>query len=109
MKKAALSAIFIGILAVAASAQSQCATIDECNALVTRLTQALNKTLDVNKANEGLIAAQKDQIAAQERLIAVKDAVAKEQDKLIEFYRKQTCDRTSFLWGIIKTTRCSVR
>lgn len=106
----------IAVGAVATSAQTQCSTVEECNGLVTTLTQALNKTLDANKAQTGVtdaqkaqIEAQKGQIQAQERLIAVKDAINAEQSKLIDFYQKQTCSTTSFLWGLIKSKKCSVR
>ena len=107
---AVVLAIGLAVMLFASSASGQttpqCATVDECNALVTRLSQALQKTLDVNAANEKLVTAQKAQIDAQEQLIKVKQVTVEQQEKLLDYYRKATCDRTSFLFGLVKTTRC---
>ena len=94
------------IFAIAGHAQQNCTDLADCNAKLDTAAQVLNKTLDINEAQKLLIASQKDEILALNRLIEVKTLLDAEKNKLIDYYRKQTCSRFSFLFGLVSFRKC---
>ena len=103
MKKLLITTLFcLTLFCATASAQRQCETVDDCNALVVRLSQALEKTLDVNKAQKDLIDAQRSEIESRKRKNDIDTAIIERQTELIKLLEKDRRKQISFLFGLLK-------
>lgn len=77
------------------------------------LTKALNKSLNEVEASRvainaqnAVIEAQKAQIGAMAREAEAKDLLIKLQNEEISRYRKITCSKSIYLFGLFKSIRC---
>lgn len=102
MKKLIITLFCVLLFCATASAQRQCETVDDCNALVVRLSQALEKTLDVNKAQKDLIDAQRSEIESRKRKNDIDTEVIARQTELIKLLEKDRRKQISIFWGIFK-------
>lgn len=102
MKKLLITLFCVLLFCATASAQRQCETVDDCNALVVRLSQALEKTLDVNKAQKDLIDAQRSEIESRKRKEEIDTEVIARQTELIKLLEKDRRKQISIFWGIFK-------
>lgn len=100
MHKIILSFVFI--LIFAASAAAQCDTVEDCRAKLSTASQAVNKLLDLTKAQEQAIEALKAENAARQRKTEVDAAIIAQQDKLIELLEKRTRRQVSLMFGLLK-------
>lgn len=108
MKKLVFTTVFAALFIFASEVSGQCADLDDCNAKLSQASQMINKLLDVKAADESVIRAKQAEVDALRRLVEVKDAISNEKDKLLDYYRKQTCSTTSFLFGLVKLKSCKL-
>jgi len=104
MKKIIIATAFIFAFSLTASAQT------DVESLLAKALQQANNEVEASRA---LISAQKAQIGALEAQVKALEARGDAQDMLVEAVREENrrliqlkCNRTSFLWGIIKKTSC---
>ena len=102
MKKLLITLFCVLLFCATASAQRQCETVDDCNALVVRLSQALEKTLDVNKTQKDLIDAQRSEIESRKRKEEIEAGIIKAQDEKIKILERERRKQISIFWGIFK-------
>lgn len=70
------------------------------------LRTALDASEAASKAKDESLKAKDETIAAKNDLLKIKDDKIELLNGTIEDYRKIKCDKTSFLFGLIKNTRC---
>ena len=102
MKKLIITLFCITLFSVTASAQRQCETVDDCNTLVVKLSQALEKTLDIDKAQKGLMKAQADEIESRKRKAEIDAEIIKLQNEKIKILERERRKQFSVFWGILK-------
>lgn len=108
MKKLLLLSILTFAFCLSAKAQN-CVELSECNAKLDTAARIINRQTDESKAKDKAIEALKAEIAAREsldkinnELLAKKDEIIKNQEKLIEVLSKESGRKLSLFWGILK-------
>lgn len=113
MFKAVAISIFILFGALTASAQKVEVTqgfVDDSKKAfdeVVALREAKKALTETITAKNQTIQSKDETIAAKNETIKAKDETILLKDSQIENYRKIKCDKTSYLFGLIKSTRCN--
>lgn len=99
MKKVLMLVVLLVATATAAHAQKKVEVsqefIDSANRSFMELVLSRQAVVSLESA-----------LKAKDEVVAAKNETIKLQMEQIEMYRKLKCDKTSFLFGVIKNTRC---